>query len=116
MFVNRRVRPFKDSGEYDHQTDQVKAMITDALKLLELQPQCRWRGMCGLQCCLYHCSKCHKNALIVPLIQKCLQEIALIESKDAEELEDPNVMWEDLGSCKPIHNGIDLPSNNDVER
>lgn len=87
MFVNKSffLRSFRT--ERNHQTDDAIAKVSDALKMLELMPQCRWIGagrmICDINCCMYHCKACHRNAEMVPVLQNCLKE--MIKIRDMNE-------------------------------
>ena len=83
MFVNKRLR---FSRLQDHKNDEVILKISGALKTLELQPQCRLLGtnLCDMDCCLYQCMQCHRNAYMISILQNCLKQLIEIQERPKE--------------------------------
>lgn len=83
MFVNKRLR---FSRNQDHKNDEVILKVSGALKTLELQPQCRLFGtnLCDVNCCLYQCMQCLRNAYMVPILQNCLKQLIEIQERPKE--------------------------------
>ena len=82
MFVNKRM---SSSRNRDHKNDEVILKVSEALKTLELQPQCRllWQ-VCDIDCCLYQCMQCLRNAFMVPILQNCLKQLIEIQERPKE--------------------------------
>ena len=83
MFVNKRI---SSSRNQDHKSDEVILKVSEALKTLELQPQCRLLGVhsCDIDCCLYQCLQCLRNAYMIPILQTCLKQLVEIQERPKE--------------------------------